>query len=1100
MKEYGKNTRTEKRGPEEVMEVITIDKQHRRTMTSNGGRGRGGDDPFSETLAWVRAKAAERREKYRQRIHEDKLQQFDKEKEDKKAIAAYESVAGENLKRGRAVLADAEMHLKMFEKCLNYQERDEDDDEDDDCEVCGDNGRVSMENVLPTMECEDSCLEREKLSDIDLNAFVTNRSNDRTHEKNPMNIGDNGKWNDNGNTNFKENGSIPIENPAFSLSSNNDTSEDDGSERDLKDAMDYLNNLKLKPRRSYRPPHHLPTPNDINHIIEAGAKIVQREQGIAAARRRGDKIRACDDKNTPPSSHKMMTTFDNNVTSSLMQGQKSGGGSNVICQFDPSQLEGVKRAAITAAKLAEKEAALEADAVQKSNFKARPLPGGVWVPNDPYKPTKAALSKQQHVVVPSRQQQYVQSRGKCKLSPSVELKQRMTAFLQKRGYDVMSIVPCDFDLLDELEDQCKALTCYNLKQHFDDENELVIHYDNRDDGGINKCCFDHNDDICQHQYDLIEVGDDDIPSLHREITKLEALLSQKRKLRFDLQQIARDEDFDPDFNKYIDINKLFKPSADDNDEDDTASEYSENKLMLQDDTAIGIIANYSCVDSDSAVYRRQELWLEDREKKRKQARIQKEIETLESVTGQPQLASAKISWERAKEAHADAARREREEEERRIRDKQNKDDMARQQRMEEINAIQAIAVKKKRAIKSRIDKAKQIEALEKLSRPRITPSAAAAVKNVNNSNDSLDEKLEKRQQQQKNSVNPLGIPNTQHSPSSHNKKEKQKKIKLKVDASNNIATFDGDFSELDDKQFAKVIKSMGLGFSLSPAKNKEMGSSSNEQTTLIEESDASIDDNDDELLMTTDHQHDESEAKDTFGDNGVFNFHRNDVDNISCTAATNTTNDKHEKREPLLLHQSEHKDDAYHYNEYATSTTIPNGASTPSGSNYHKNKAAHDDPPISKMLNTILSYSSQQQNRHEEPYQKYEAGKIPFFDRSSSAEKGRFRVRDARGFAPETMRRRRPNPDEDGIAAVGEELSLPDDDGDDGVMLLVGKRVADGKDTTTDVLSNGCSDADSSSHGTRREVAITIMFDRSRFNEMTAAEWWKRNRHRFVDA
>ena len=42
----------------------------------------------------------------------------------------------------------------------------------------------------------------------------------------------------------------------------------------------------------------------------------------------------------------------------------------------------------------------------------------------------------------------------------------------------------------------------------------------------------------------------------------------------------------------------------------------------------------------------------------------------------------------------------------------------------------------------------------------------------------------------------------------------------------------------------------------------------------------------------------------------------------------------------------------------------------------------------------------------KEPYQKYESGECDFFDRSSSAEKGRFRVRDARNFAPESMRRK----------------------------------------------------------------------------------------------
>ena len=97
-----------------------------------------------------------------------------------------------------------------------------------------------------------------------------------------------------------------------------------------------------------------------------------------------------------------------------------------------------------------------------------------------------------------------------------------------------------------------------------------------------------------------------------------------------------------------------------------------------------------------------------------------------------------------------------------------------------------------------------------------------------------------------------------------------------------------------------------------------------------------------------------------------------------------------------------------------------------------------------------------------EPYEKYERGECNFFDRSSSAEKGRFRVRDARNFAPESMRRK-----ED----LGSE--------ERGVMLLVGKR---GGENTPDVA----------------EQAITILFDRMVFDEEKAEAWWKKNRHRFL--
>ena len=99
-----------------------------------------------------------------------------------------------------------------------------------------------------------------------------------------------------------------------------------------------------------------------------------------------------------------------------------------------------------------------------------------------------------------------------------------------------------------------------------------------------------------------------------------------------------------------------------------------------------------------------------------------------------------------------------------------------------------------------------------------------------------------------------------------------------------------------------------------------------------------------------------------------------------------------------------------------------------------------------------------------QPYHRYEAGKVPFFDRSSSSERGRFRVRDARDYAPESMRR------------------VPDIE--EGVMLLVGKKK--------------CA-MDEAENGDTSEVVITIVFERSLFNEHSASVWWRLHRQRFID-
>ncbi len=97
------------------------------------------------------------------------------------------------------------------------------------------------------------------------------------------------------------------------------------------------------------------------------------------------------------------------------------------------------------------------------------------------------------------------------------------------------------------------------------------------------------------------------------------------------------------------------------------------------------------------------------------------------------------------------------------------------------------------------------------------------------------------------------------------------------------------------------------------------------------------------------------------------------------------------------------------------------------------------------------------------PYQRYEYGEIAFFDRSSSIDKGRFRVRDAREYHADSLRR----------------IAVPFDTPSscEGVMFLVGKR----KDEEDD-----------------KEEVVTILFDRSLFEEIEAVKWWKQNRDQII--
>ena len=125
----------------------------------------------------------------------------------------------------------------------------------------------------------------------------------------------------------------------------------------------------------------------------------------------------------------------------------------------------------------------------------------------------------------------------------------------------------------------------------------------------------------------------------------------------------------------------------------------------------------------------------------------------------------------------------------------------------------------------------------------------------------------------------------------------------------------------------------------------------------------------------------------------------------------------------------------------------------------------------SVMRDTIQRYNNSMKKL--EPYELYESGKCTsFFDKNSSTlDKGRFRVRDARHFAPESMRRRK-----------DPECS------NNSIMLLVGKILEDDKvDNKTDDAKNSI-----------EEQVITIIFDRSEFSEKDALDWWNENRRRFI--
>mmetsp|Transcript_26103 Transcript_26103/g.50610 ORF Transcript_26103/g.50610 Transcript_26103/m.50610 type:complete len:142 (+) Transcript_26103:95-520(+) len=113
--------------------------------------------------------------------------------------------------------------------------------------------------------------------------------------------------------------------------------------------------------------------------------------------------------------------------------------------------------------------------------------------------------------------------------------------------------------------------------------------------------------------------------------------------------------------------------------------------------------------------------------------------------------------------------------------------------------------------------------------------------------------------------------------------------------------------------------------------------------------------------------------------------------------------------------------------------------------------------PLSKMTHAECSTSNS--FKKVEPYEKYEQGGS-LFDRGPQVNDFlRLRVRDARGFSPDTVYK----------------IPYQAKAGEKGVSLLVGKMV-----------------------GGDDELVITVIFDTSHFDVSSAALWWDAHKELFI--
>lgn len=407
------------------------------------------------------------------------------------------------------------------------------------------------------------------------------------------------------------------------------------------------------------------------------------------------------------------------------------------------------------------------------------------------------------------------------------------------------------------------------------------------------------------------------------------------------------------------------------------------------------------IASKTNLFRRQEAWAKQREQKRSDARSRIEADAMSDVTWRPQIVHAEQSWMKAKTAHDEALQRVLKAEQRKHQEREERDRVINELKAKEMEELGRQAKSNSKTVKSESEKEDQMKRLEKLARPRQFKE---------------DPSVGKR-----DDITELAADCTTVSRGKHSKLAPKANIFLPSKPSGNtmdrsmgnapipnafigLSKYTGKrFSDMNDKEFAKIVNH------ISKMASKKVKGIPIPPSMVTE----------DELIIG-DPEH-------------VF-----DVEN-SDTA-----------------HQRQGVEEEWRGNAFVSSSAQHQLIRQAEVSARSSTKSRF------KLASFQRPQVSLQPPESDEPYKLYERSESNFFDKETSTdEKGRFRVRDARGFLPETMRK----------------ISYQAKAGEEGVTLLVGKR------------NTGVGD---------EELVITAIFDLFHFDEQSASQWWNSYRGRFI--
>mmetsp|Transcript_26305 Transcript_26305/g.39122 ORF Transcript_26305/g.39122 Transcript_26305/m.39122 type:complete len:757 (-) Transcript_26305:1283-3553(-) len=300
--------------------------------------------------------------------------------------------------------------------------------------------------------------------------------------------------------------------------------------------------------------------------------------------------------------------------------------------FNPDQLEGAKRAAIASARQRERLTAAENEASAKREFKALPLPGGRAVESNLFAPTKATLGR-----VKSKKETEEVGPLRLEVSELFQKNKSNVPILHSHSNHVMSSKQRRRHLIRKMEKHA------NRKQDVNEKGLDAI---------------------------LDLTNDDNDVALRRDILRLQLALGRRREISAHHREILGVNDDDQSHSSIhsesFELSKIYllNNGNDFEEENTTFGQY----LLIEDDV-ISCFSNGSTKGNSASLkplFDRQEKWLAAKNKRTEEARLQKEKEELEHITGRPKLASAKKSWAKAQREHAAAALQDQGEEQRRL--------------------------------------------------------------------------------------------------------------------------------------------------------------------------------------------------------------------------------------------------------------------------------------------------------------------------------------------------------------------------------------------------------------------------------------------------